>query len=139
MRSQTLAVDPRENKAVLLFDGECPLCLKSVSLLKRLDWLRVLYYQNVRAADDLPPSPEPLVPARLLEQMHLVTPRRDAVYRGFDAFRWLAWRFPLLVAFAPVLYFPGVPALGNRIYRWIAANRFRLAPCHEGVCSLPPR
>jgi hypothetical protein len=27
---------------------------------------------------------------------------------------------------------------GQKIYLWVARNRFRLVPCHGGVCSLPP-
>jgi predicted DCC family thiol-disulfide oxidoreductase YuxK len=126
-------------KAVVLYDGECPLCQKSVAILKRLDWLGRLHYQNCRELDRLPPSPEPLDPQRMLEEMHVVTPRRDAVYRGFWAFRWMAWRLPLLVAFAPLLYVPGVPALGQWAYRWVAKNRYKLVPCHDGVCHVPPR
>jgi predicted DCC family thiol-disulfide oxidoreductase YuxK len=135
----TIAADPHAGQAVLLFDGECPLCLKSVGILKRLDWLKVLHFQNARETDHLPPSPVPLIPQRLIEEMHLVTPARDAVYHGFGAFRWMAWRLPLLIAFAPILYIPGVPTIGQRIYLWVAKNRFRLVPCHNGVCTLPPR
>jgi len=126
-------------KAVVLYDGECPLCQRSVAILKRLDWLRRLHCQNCRELDRLPPSPEPLALQRMLEQMHLVTPRRDAVYRGFGAFRWMAWRLPLLFAFAPLLYLPGVPALGQRAYRWVAKNRYQLVPCHDGVCHVSPQ
>lgn len=126
-----------QGKAVVLYDGECPLCLRSVDLLKRLDWNRVLHSQNAREVDRLPPAPVPLDFERMMQEMHLVTPRRDAVYHGFGAFRWMAWRLPLLMAFAPLLYLPGVPALGNRIYLWIAKNRYRLVPCHAGVCQVP--
>src|SRR5262249_11837790 len=63
-------------KAVVLYDGECPLCQKSVGILKRLDWLRRLHYQNCRELDRLPPSPVPLDEQKMLEEMHLVTPRR---------------------------------------------------------------
>ena len=125
--------------AVVLYDGECPLCLKSVDILRRLDWLHVLRYQNARETDKLPESPTPLDPQRLIEEMHLVTPRRDAVYHGFRAFRWMAWRLPLLSAFAPLFYLPGVPTIGQRVYLWVARNRFRLVPCHSGVCTVPPK
>src|SRR6266851_689724 len=137
--STATKADPQTGKAVVLYDGECPLCLKSVSILKRLDWLKVLYYQNARETDRLPPSPVPLDPARLLEEMHVVTPKRDAVYHGFGAFRWMAARLPLILAFVPLLYLPGVPTLGQRVYLWVAKNRYRLVPCHDGVCALPPR
>jgi hypothetical protein len=56
------------------------------------------------------------------------------VYVGFEAFRWMAWRLPLLMLIAPWLYLPGVPAMGAKIYRWIARNRFRLVPCNSGKC-----
>lgn len=124
--------------AVVLFDGDCNFCQASLRLVKRLDWLHVLRFQNAREKDNLPEAPEPIDPARLLEEMHLVTPRRDAVYRGFAAFRWMAWRLPLLTAIAPLLYLPGVPTLGRRAYLWVAQNRFRLVPCHHGVCTVPP-
>lgn len=121
--------------AIVLFDGECPLCRKSVAILRKLDWLGMLEYRNARESDKLPESPLPLDPKRLLEQMHLVTRKR--VYVGFAAFRWMAWRLPLLTLFAPLLYLPGVSVLGTRLYMWVARNRFRLVPCHEGVCSVP--
>src|SRR4051794_22339115 len=101
--------EPHAGRAVVLYDGECPLCLKSVGLLKRLDWLGFLHYQNCRETENLPSSPVPLDPVKMLEQMHLVTPDRDAVYHGFGAFRWMAWRLPLTLAFAPIFYIPGVP------------------------------
>ena len=63
--------------------------------------------------------------------MHLLTPDGKRLYHGFGAFRWMAWRLPLCWPIAPLLYVPGVPWLGQRIYLWIARNRFHLVPCHE--------
>jgi hypothetical protein len=70
-----------------------------------------------------------------MEEMHLITPDAGRIYHGFGAFRWMAWRLPLLWALAPFLYLPGIPTLGQRIYLWIARNRFQLVPCHGGVCQ----
>ncbi len=72
-----------------------------------------------------------------MEEMHLVTPKRDRLHHGFGAFRWMAWRLPLLWLVAPLLYLPGVPYLGQRVYLWIAKRRYRLVPCRDGVCTLP--
>ncbi|HEV3146155.1 MAG TPA: DUF393 domain-containing protein [Gemmataceae bacterium] len=127
-----------KQKAILLYDGDCALCRKSVGILQRLDWLRQIQYQNCRETEKLPASVVPLAPEQLLEQMHLLTPDRQHVYRGFRAFRWLAWRMPLLWAFVPLLYIPGVPKVGQRIYLWVARNRFRLVPCEHGACKVPP-
>src|SRR5687767_12097992 len=111
--------DPAPGKAVVLYDGECPLCRKSVTILKALDWLRQLHYQTAREPDRLPPCREPLDPKRLLDEMHVVTPDRTRAYAGFRAFRWMAWRLPAALFFAPFLYLPGVPWLGNKVYLWV--------------------
>jgi predicted DCC family thiol-disulfide oxidoreductase YuxK len=133
MVSQTGTVG-RATQALVLYDGQCALCLKSVAALRPLDWLHRLHLQNARDLESLPPRDPPLVPEQLLEQMHLLPPGGRKVYRGFEAFRWIAWRLPLLWPLAPFLYLPGMKSLGQRVYLWIARNRFRLVPCHGGVC-----
>jgi predicted DCC family thiol-disulfide oxidoreductase YuxK len=111
--------------------------LKSVGWLRRLDWLHRLSYVNARDPGDLPAGDPPLAGDRLLQEMHLLTPGDRRVYHGFKAFRWMAWRLPLLWPLVPFLYLPGMATLGQRVYLWIARNRFRLVPCHGGVCTLP--
>jgi predicted DCC family thiol-disulfide oxidoreductase YuxK len=134
----TTTAAPVSRRGQVLYDGQCPLCLKSVALLRRLDWLGRLDYVNARDRDRLPPGAEPLDLAALLKEMHVLTPG-GRVYHGFGALRWMAWRLPLLWPVAPFLYVPGVPWLGQRLYLWVARNRLRLVPCHGGVCALPPR
>lgn len=129
---------PALARPVLLYDGLCPLCRKSVAILRRLDWFRRIDYQDARHVDRLPRTEPPLDPQRLLEEMHLVAGAGRAVYHGFGAFRWLAWRLPLLWLAAPLLYVPGVPWLGQRVYLWVARHRFKLVPCRDGICHLPP-
>ena len=128
---------PKEPAGILLYDGQCPLCQRSVKILKRLDWFRCIRYQDARQVDQIPATDPPLDPARLLEEMHLVPRNRKHIYHGFGAFRWLAWRMPLLWLIAPFLYIPGVPYLGQKVYLWVARNRFKLVPCKDGVCELP--
>lgn len=128
-----------KNRARILFDGHCALCQKSVGLLRRLDWFKKLKYVDVRDEELLEKENISLDRDRLIEEMHLITPNGEHTYHGFHAFRWLAWRLPLLWIAAPFLYIPGVPTLGQKMYLWIARNRFRLVPCHGGVCTLPPK
>jgi predicted DCC family thiol-disulfide oxidoreductase YuxK len=124
-------------RAAVLFDGGCAFCQHSVRLLKRLDWLRRLHFQDCRDLARLPPAPVPLDPGRLLEVMHLVTPDRGRVYTGFGAVRWMAWRLPATAPLVWLLYLPGVPPLGQRLYRWVARNRYGLVPCAGGACRVP--
>lgn len=131
------ATIPSSTQAIVLFDGGCPLCRRAVSILERIDWLKRLQFQDCRIVEKLPHCTIPLDPKLLLEQMHLVTPNRDKVYAGFAAFRWMAWRLPLTLVLAPFLYLPGARWLGNKLYRWVARNRYHLVPCKDGVCTLP--
>src|SRR6266511_1999479 len=74
---------PKPPPAQVLYDGECPLCLKSVALLRRLDWRHRLAFINARDPERVPACQPPLEPDRLLQEMHLVTPHGAKVYRGF--------------------------------------------------------
>ncbi|MBI3411210.1 MAG: DUF393 domain-containing protein [Planctomycetes bacterium] len=123
-------------RAQVLFDGDCAFCQKSVAILRKLDWLHRLEYVSVRE-QNLPLLQTPrIAQAPLTDEMHVLTPDGRELFHGFRAFRWLAWRLPVLWPIAPLLYIPGVPSLGQRIYLWIARNRFRLVPCHGGVCTI---
>jgi predicted DCC family thiol-disulfide oxidoreductase YuxK len=128
-----------QQKALVLYDGQCAFCRKSIAILKKLDWLGALRYQDGRDVERLPKTDPPLEPARLLDEMHLVPPSGRPVYHGFGAFRWMSWRLPLCWLIAPFLYIPGVPWLGNKVYLWIARNRLKLVPCKDGICELPAR
>ena len=123
-------------RASVLFDGDCALCRKSIALLQRLDWGRRLAYVNIRETDNPLLQSPALAQAPLVEQMHVLTPDGSRLYQGFGAFRWLAWQLPALWLLVPLLYLPGIPALGQKLYLWIARNRFRLVPCHGGVCTI---
>jgi predicted DCC family thiol-disulfide oxidoreductase YuxK len=137
MASATVSTAAKTQPALLLYDGLCPLCQKSIKVLRRLDWLGKLAYQNARDVERVPSMDPPLQLERMLEEMHLVTPDGQSVYVGFYAFRWLAWRLPLLIPLAPLLYLPGMPWLGGKVYRWVARNRFNLVPCNDGQCQVP--
>lgn len=121
--------------AHVLYDGECPLCRKSVGILKKLDWFHRLAYVDARDLGNDVVKAASVEPQKLLDEMHLVTPSKS-IYHGFGAFRWMAWRLPLFWILAPFLYLPGMAWLGQKTYLWVARNRFKLVPCHGGVCTI---
>lgn len=108
-------------------------------LLKKLDWRGRLHFTDGRDPANVPSTPEPLDPRRLLEEMHVVTPHGRRVFHGFAAFRRIAWQLLPLWPLVPFLYIPGVPWLGQRIYLWVARKRFHLVPCHSGQCRVVPK
>jgi predicted DCC family thiol-disulfide oxidoreductase YuxK len=137
-RKETVATAlSTDRRARVLYDGHCALCRKSVRLLRRLDWLGRPTYVDVRDEIQLAGVDLGVEPERLLEEMHLIPAGEAKIYHGFGALRWMAWRLPALWLIAPLLYLPGVPEAGQRLYLWVARNRFHLVPCHGGVCTLP--
>src|SRR5262245_3997357 len=129
----------RAKSTTVLYDGRCEFCRRSVRFLKKLDWRGRLQFADGRDPANLPATKEPLDPRRLLEEMHVVTPDGRRVYHGFGAFRRIAWLLPPLWLLVPFLYIPGVPWLGQRLYLWVAKNRFHLIPCHDGQCQVMPK
>ena len=127
------------NQAVVLYDGHCPLCRKTTSILRRFDWLGRLAFHNCRDAANIPANTAHLDTARMLREMHVLTPDRRRALSGFPAVRWIAGRVPVLWPLYPLLFVPGMTRLGQRLYLWVARNRFHLVPCHDGVCTIPPR
>ena len=125
-------------QAVVLYDGQCPLCRKTASIVRRLDWLGRLRFHDCRDAGGIPPNTAHLDPSRMIEQMHVLTPG-GTIHSGFRAVRWIAGRLLLLWPLYPLLFIPGMAKLGQRLYLWIARNRFRLVPCRGGVCTIPPK
>src|SRR5262249_27093528 len=134
-REKTIMTTPQ---AKVFYDGQCRFCTKSVQLLRRLDWNHTLRFVDSRE-DEAEVARLPVDSAELLNQMHLQTPDAKHIYRGFEAVRWIVGRLPLTELFAPLLFLPGIPTLGQKLYLWIARNRFNLVPCHDGQCSIPQR
>jgi predicted DCC family thiol-disulfide oxidoreductase YuxK len=125
--------------ALVLFDGQCEFCRRSVALLRRLDWLRRFWYHDCRDPAGIPANTADLDPAKLTEQMHVLTPDRARALAGFRAVRYIAGRLPLFWVIWPFLSLPGMTRLGQRLYLWVARRRFHLVPCHDGVCTIPPK
>jgi predicted DCC family thiol-disulfide oxidoreductase YuxK len=126
-------------QAIVLYDGDCPLCRKTTSVLERLDWFGRLRFHNCRDAAGIPSNAAHLDPARMIQEMHVLTPDRTTAYSGFRAVRWIAGRVPVLWPLYPLLFIPGVAKLGQWVYLWVARNRFHLLPCRGGVCTIPPK
>jgi predicted DCC family thiol-disulfide oxidoreductase YuxK len=127
------------DQAVVLYDGECPLCRKTTGVLERFDWFGRLRFHNCRDAAGIPTHSAHLDPARTIQEMHVLTPDRTAAYSGFRAVRWIAGRVPVLWPLYPLLFIPGMAKVGQRLYLWVARNRFHLLPCRGGVCTIPPK
>jgi predicted DCC family thiol-disulfide oxidoreductase YuxK len=131
--ARATAVLRRRPQNTLIFDGACGLCRRTVGVLDCLDVLDRIQFRDALA--DWPQIhirfPD-LNQQDCLAAMYAVT-ANGAVHVGFDAYRALAWSMPALWLAAPLLYAPGVPAVGRRAYAALAGRR------HRAGCPVPAR
>jgi predicted DCC family thiol-disulfide oxidoreductase YuxK len=107
----------------VLYDGGCGMCIRMLRILHYLDVFRSVVPYD--AANDWPAIQRKfpgISHDAAMRDMHVVT-ADGRIYRGFDAFRSMAVAMPMAWLILPLLYIPGIPWLGRRIYRRIADNR----------------
>jgi predicted DCC family thiol-disulfide oxidoreductase YuxK len=121
----------------LVYDGLCPLCVRTTILLSSLELRSRLRFVDFEAEWDRAAELVPgLTPADARHAWALVGPRGQ-VYRGFFAFRALTRILPPLWAVAPLAHMPGSGLVGPRVYSWVAARRARRS-CDSGSCAPTP-
>jgi predicted DCC family thiol-disulfide oxidoreductase YuxK len=70
--------------------------------------------------------------SKLDKAMHIRLP--DGSYlTGFDAFRYISGRLPPLWVLYPLLWIPGIPTIGRRVYARIADSRKK---CTHENCTI---
>lgn len=126
-----------EGKLVeVFFDGDCPLCIREVNLLRRLDRHGRVQFTDI-AAPDFVAAVTPEEHADFMARIRGRLPDGTMI-EGVEVFRRLyaAVGFGALVA---VTRAPGVSQLLGLGYRAFARNRLRLtgrcAP--DGACAVP--
>lgn len=107
---------------VVLFDGNCKLCRRTAGVLGTLDVLGQLRFVNMldvaaRRAAGVDRFDE----AELAMDMHVVAGPRS--WKGFDGYRVLSGRMPMLWPMLPFLYLGPVAAMGRKVYRRVADSR----------------
>ena len=119
----------------LVYDGYCPLCIRTMTQLDELDGARRLRYVDLERESV---RTQALLPGVSVEDMRremaVVTPAGMAL-RGFFAFREISKRLPVLWPFVPLLFAPGSAWVGTRVYARVAANRARRL-CEGDVCAV---
>ncbi len=112
----------RNQKILVLYDGRCGFCRKSVLMLSMLDMLHRLEFVNIYDQANREKI-APRISLKMLEQAMHVKMQTGEFFKGFSAFRALSWHLPPLWLIAPLLYVPGVRAIGDLVYAWVAEHR----------------
>jgi predicted DCC family thiol-disulfide oxidoreductase YuxK/uncharacterized membrane protein YphA (DoxX/SURF4 family) len=118
----------------VLYDGECPLCLRSMTLINYFDGLHRLRYTDVtkewsRVAEFLPGKTK----EDCLREMYVLLPDGSAP-SGYFAFREIVWKIPPFWPLLILFYLPLSSSVGPKIYRFIASRRLRFGHCESDAC-----
>ena len=120
----------------VFFDGDCPLCIREIGLLRRLD-----RHERIRFTDIADPSFDAaehgLDHAMLMARIHARLPDGSFV-EGVEVFR----RLYSAVGFGPLVQLTRVPAVAwmlDRAYAGFAKNRLKwTGRCDESCAVRPP-
>jgi predicted DCC family thiol-disulfide oxidoreductase YuxK len=127
-------------RAVVIYDGKCPMCTFQSRFIGYADFLHRLEMLPAQDARVQALAPH-LTYADLMSAMHVVTPERK-IHRGARAIRYIAARLPLLWPLCILLWIPGAIYLSEFIYRIVSRNRYVLSKvfgCKTACAVLPKK
>lgn len=107
---------------VVLFDGRCGFCKRSILALSMMDWLKRLQFSSYHDPDNKKRYAPDVSLETLNKEMH-VRLKGGSYRKGFFAFRAMTWHLPALWLLAPLLYIPGISVIGSKTYTFIADHR----------------
>ncbi len=125
----------------LLYDGECPLCMREVAMLRRLDRGRGRLALEDIAGRGFDATRYGLDQRTVMARIHGVLPDGQVV-EGMEVFRRAYRAVGLGWLLAPSAW-PGLRRLFDAAYRLFARNRLRWTgrsdACEGGRCEAPAR
>ena len=119
---------------VVLFDGGCPLCRRSVRILRTIDWLDRLQLVDGTDATNRERIAPGLTEAAVLVEMYVVD-EKGSRFGGFEGYLQIARVVPLMWPLGVLGRLPGLRHAGRAAYRVIAANRIRRGRCTDDLCT----
>ena len=134
-----MSTAPATPEITVLFDGDCPLCVREIAMLRRLDrGSGRLGLQDI-ASPEFRAARYGVDHATLMARIHGVLPDGRLI-EGMEVFRRAYAAVGLGWLLAPTAWWPLRP-LADAAYRWFARNRLRLTgrseSCSEDRC-IPP-
>ena len=129
-------------RPVLIFDGDCPFCRRSIAWIQTNSRPESFEYLPCQAEDRKVRFPD-MQESTCMESVQLVLPG-GTVYSGDKA---LPHIFPRLTRYrwlSKLLAIPGAKALAPHVYGWIARHRYALsaiiekntAACDNDACDV---
>ena len=124
--------DIKLEKIALVFDDSCQFCQNQIKKIKSMDSLNQFEYVP-RSEANLAARFPVLAEMNFDSGMRLI--KDNHVYVGADAIHQIAKRLPSTKSFAWLYELPVIKQICRLVYKWIAANRQKLASkCETGTC-----
>ena len=125
-----------QKKPEILFDGHCPVCIRSVTALAYFNWFGLLTFADLGTRSASWRESHPGISLEDCQrEMHVFLPD-GSVRKGFFAFRAALWYLPPLWPLLVAFYVPSASAIGPRLYRLTASRRARFEGCSFETCSM---
>lgn len=118
----------------MFYDGDCPLCVRETSFLKKLDRRERIKFTNI-AAPDFSSQVTGKSHADLMAEIHGRLPDGSWV-TGVEVFR----RLYTSVGFGPLVMITRLPLIRQLLnvgYKLFARNRLKLTGRCDSTCPLP--
>lgn len=119
----------------VFFDGDCPLCVREIAVLRKLDKRQRIVFTDI-ADKTFDPSTLGTDYASLMSRIQGRLPDGSWI-EGVEVFR----RLYTAVGFGPLIAvtrIPGISHAMNAAYTLFAKNRLKLTGrCIDGVCEVP--
>lgn len=120
-------------KVVVIYDNWCPNCSRFMRLIKKIDWLQLVVFQELRNELELKPY-ESLDSELAKQQMASFIKKWEY---GYVSLYYIFKRIPLLWVAFPFFYFLKATGLGQYLYVQLALKR-KIIPlhCDANSCSI---
>jgi predicted DCC family thiol-disulfide oxidoreductase YuxK len=117
------------------YDAECPLCIKTVTLIRHIDFLKKIDCITIQGNAMEDGALKKYSENELLINIHGVN-KKGKVFVGYDAYIELLKKLMYTYPIALLMMLPGLSLLGKKIYAFIAGNRIN-ERCTEETCFIP--
>jgi predicted DCC family thiol-disulfide oxidoreductase YuxK/uncharacterized membrane protein YphA (DoxX/SURF4 family) len=126
----------RQPRFTFLYDGECPLCVRTVIVLESFDVLGAIRFTAMQRGGFELPAAQGIHRDVLLNDIHVVSPS-GKLFKGVDAYAQVLTRIPLFFWLGWLMRIPGLKQIAGLCYRAIADSRIT-ERCTEENCGYTP-
>lgn len=117
------------------YDAECPLCIKTVVIIRHFDIFNLIACKSVQGNYTAETAFAGKTEEELLINIHGVD-RRKRLSVGYDTYKGVlkAMRYTYPIGF--LMGIPGISTIGKKVYSYIAGNRLTVR-CTSETCPMP--